>query len=234
MKAQPLVLVPGLLCDALLWQPQIAGLGKGAECWVADHTRSDTMAQVAADILAACPFKTFSLAGLSMGGYAALEMMRQAPERITRIALLDTAATADSAEATERRNAFIAIAKRGRFMGVTDTLMPQLIHPDQLDNVALTSIIKTMARNIGKAAFIRQEQAIMSRADSRPLLPKINCPALVLCGKQDALTPPARHEEMAAAMPGATLEIVEHCGHLSTLEQPGAVNAALQQWLHTS
>ena len=234
MKAQALVLVPGLLCDALLWQPQIAGLGKRAECWVADHTRSDTMAQVAADILAACPFKTFSLAGLSMGGYVALEMMRQAPARIARIALLDTVAQADTPEASARRNAFIALADRGRFMGVTDTLLPQLVHADHLDNEALTALIKTMARNIGKAAFIRQEKAIISRRDSRPLLSKITCPALVLCGKQDVLTPAARHEEMAAGIAGATLEIVEHCGHLSTLEQPQAVNAALNLWLQQS
>ncbi len=233
MKAQALVLVPGLLCDTLLWQPQIAGLGKAAECWVADHTRADTMAKVAAGILENCPFKTFSLAGLSMGGYVALEMMRQAPERIARIALLDTAAGADTAEATERRNAFIALADRGKFMGVTDTLLPQLVHADQLDNGSLTAVVKTMARNVGKAAFIRQEKAIISRADSRPLLPTIDCPALVLCGRQDILTPPARHEEMAAAIQGASLEIVEHCGHLSTLEQPQAVNDALRLWLRT-
>jgi pimeloyl-ACP methyl ester carboxylesterase len=231
MKSQALVLVPGLLCDALLWQPQIAGLGKSAECWVADHTRSDSMAQVARDILAACPFKTFSLAGLSMGGYVALEIMRQAPERVTRIALLDTSPHADSPEASEKRHAFIALADRGRFMGVTDTLLPQLVHADHLGDEALTTIVKTMARNTGKQAFIRQEKAIISRADSLPLLPAIRCPALVLCGRQDALTPVARHEEMAAAIPGAMLEIIEHCGHLSTLEQPGAVNIALQRWL---
>lgn len=231
MKAQPLVLVPGLLCDALLWQAQIAGLGGSADCWVADHTCADTMARVAANIIAVCPFKTFALAGLSMGGYVALEMMRQAPKRITRIALLDTAAHADAPEAIGRRNAFIALAKRGKFLGVTDTLLPQLIHPDQLDNQALTSIIKAMARNTGKTAFIRQEKAIISRPDSRPLLATIKCPTLVLCGRQDALTPVARHEEMAAAISGATLEIVEHCGHLSTLEQPPAVTAALGAWL---
>ena len=189
------------------------------------------MQQVATDILAACPFKTFSLAGLSMGGYVALEIIRQAPERVTRIALLDTAPGADSPEAIKRRNAFIALAERGKFMGVTDTLLPQLVHADHLDNEALTCVIKTMARNVGKAAFIRQEKAIMSRADSHLLLRKINCPALVLCGKQDALTPPERHEEMAAAIPGATLEIIERCGHLSTLEQAPAVTTALHIWL---
>jgi pimeloyl-ACP methyl ester carboxylesterase len=145
--------------------------------------------------------------------------------------LLDTTPGADPPEATERRKAFIALAGRGKFMGVTDTLLPQLVHPDQIDNQALTALIKTMARNIGKAAFIRQEKAIISRLDSRPLLPEVKCPALVMCGKQDALTPPARHEEMAAAIPGATLEVIEHCGHLSTLEQPQATTAALRAWL---
>jgi pimeloyl-ACP methyl ester carboxylesterase len=234
LKAQALVLVPGLLCDALLWQPQIAGLGNSAECWVADHTRSDSMAQVAKDILADCPFKTFALAGLSMGGYVALEIMRQAPQRVTRIALLDTSPHADTPEASDKRNAFIALADRGRFMGVTDTLLPQLVHADHLDDEALTTIIKTMARNTGKQAFIRQEKAIISRADSMPLLPTIGCPALVLCGRQDALTPVARHKEMAAAIPGAALEIVERSGHLSTLEQPTVVNTALQAWLRTA
>jgi len=226
-----LVLVPGLLCDALLWQSQIAGLGESAECWVADHTRSETMAQIAADILAATPFKAFALAGLSMGGYVALEIMRQAPERIERLALLDTTARPDPPEASKRRLGFIRLTERGRFMGVTDTLLPQLIHPEHLADGGLTATIKTMARNIGKAAFIRQERAIISRADSLPLLPRIECPTLVLCGRQDGVTPPERHEEMAAAIPNAKLEIIKRCGHLSPLEQPQAITAALAAWL---
>jgi pimeloyl-ACP methyl ester carboxylesterase len=230
-RRTPLVLLPGLLCDALLWQAQIAGLGEAADCWVADHTRSDSMTQVAADVLLAAPFERFALAGLSMGGYLALEMMRQAPERIERLALLDTAPGADTPEASERRRAFIELAERGRFMGVTDTLLPQLVHPDHLGDVALTAVIKTMARNVGKAAFIRQERAIMSRVDSMPLLAKIRCPVLVLCGRQDALTPVMRHQDMAKAIPGAKLEVIEQCGHLATLEQPQAVTAALAAWL---
>jgi pimeloyl-ACP methyl ester carboxylesterase len=227
----PLVFVPGLLCDALQWQPQIAGLGDIADCWVADAASADTMAGIAANILAACPFARFALAGLSMGGYVALELMRQAPERITALGLLDTTARPDTQEQTARRLAFIELAERGRFAGVTDTLIPFLVHRDRVRDSALTSIIRTMARNLGKSAFIRQERAIMSRIDSRPLLAQIRCPTIVLCGKEDQLTPPDRHEEMAAAIPGAKLVIIERSGHLSTLEQGDAVNGELRRWL---
>ena len=231
MARTPLVLVPGLLCDALQWQPQIAGLSDIADCWVAGVASSDTMAGIAADVLAACPFSEFALAGLSMGGYVALEIMRQAPLRITALALLDTTARPDTQDQIARRLAFIELAERGRFAGVTDALIPFLIHPDRVAEAALTGIIKTMARNIGKAAFIRQERAIMSRMDSRPLLAQIDCPALVLCGREDKITPPDRHEEMAAAMPRAELVIVAHCGHLSTLERSDAVNARMRRLL---
>lgn len=227
----PLLLVPGLLCDALLWQHQIAGLAHQADCWSADHTRSETMAGIAADILAACPFPRFALAGLSMGGYIALELQRQAPDRVTRLALLDTAARADNDEQRAKRAAFIDLADRGRFMGVTDQLLPLLVHRDRLADAALVATVKTMARNVGKAAFVRQERAIMSRIDSRPHLGAIRVPTLVLCGRDDALTPIDRHEEMASMIPGAKLEIVERCGHLATLEQPDAVNDALRRWL---
>lgn len=227
----PLVLVPGLLCDALLWQHQVASLGELADCWVGDHTRSATMAQVAADVLAACPFETFALAGLSMGGYVVLEMQRQAPGRVTHLALLDTAARADGDEQRARRQAFIDLADRGRFMGVTDQLLPVLVHADRLADAALVATVKTMARNVGKAAFVRQQHAIMSRIDSRPHLGGIACPTLVLCGREDALTPLDRHEEMASMIPAAELEVVERCGHLSTLERPAEVTRAMRDWL---
>lgn len=229
--AAPLLLVPGLLCDALLWQHQIAGLANDADCWIADHTRSETMSAIAADILAACPFEKFALAGLSMGGYIALELHRQAPSRVTRLALLDTAARADTDEQRIKRQGFIDLADRGRFMGVTDQLLPLLVHRDRLADAALVATVKTMARNVGKAAFVRQERAIMSRIDSRAHLGAVRVPTLVLCGKEDALTPIDRHEEIASMIPGARLEIVERCGHLSTLEQPDTVNDALRRWL---
>jgi len=227
----PLVLVPGLLCDAQLWRAQVEHLADVAETWVADHTRSDTMAGVARDVLADAPFKEFALAGLSMGGYISLEIMRQAPRRVKRLALLDTAARADTPEQTKRRRDFIELAQRGKFLGITDTLMPLLVHPSRLADKPLTDAIRLMAKNVGKDGFIRQQKAIMSRADSRPLLAGIKVPVLVLCGRQDQLTPLDRHEEMAAGIPGAKLEIIEDCGHVSTMEKPEQVNLALRRWL---
>ncbi len=231
MEKTPLVLVAGLLCDAQLWRPQVENLADIADTWVADHTRSETMAGVARDVLADVPFQRFALAGLSMGGYIALEIMRQAPQRVARLALLDTAAGAERPEQTQRRLDFIALAESGRFPSVTDAQLPLLIHPSRLSESVLTDVIKSMASNTGKEAFVRQERAIMSRADSLGLLAAVGCPTLVLCGRQDALTPLARHEEIAAGIRGARLEVIEDCGHLSTLERPAEVNAALRRWL---
>jgi pimeloyl-ACP methyl ester carboxylesterase len=233
MKKLPLVLIPGLLCDAQLWQAQVENLADIADIWVADHTRSSAMAGVARDALAAAPYANFALAGLSMGGYIALEIMRQAPQRVTKLALLDTAAGPELPEQTRKRLGFIALAERGRFLGVTDALLPLLIHPSRTGERALTDVVKSMAKNIGKEAFVRQQHAIMSRADSLPLLASIGCPTLILCGRQDALTPLARHEEIAAGIKDAQLEIIEDCGHLSTLEKPAEVSAALRRWLST-
>jgi pimeloyl-ACP methyl ester carboxylesterase len=231
MNKLPLVLVPGLLCDAQLWQPQVANLGDIADIWIANHTRSDTMADVARDVLADAPFARFALAGLSMGGYIAFELMRQAPRRVSRLALLDTAATAETPEQTKLRMERIALAERGEFPRVTEMMLPLLIHPSRLGESALTNVIRSMAKNVGKEAFVRQQRAIMSRADSLGLLATIDCPTLVLCGRQDALTPLARHEEIAAGIKPARLEIIEDCGHLSSLEKPAEVNAALRRWL---
>lgn len=231
MKKLPLVLIPGLLCDAELWLPQVEGLADVADIWIADHTRSDTMAAVAHDVLIDAPFASFALAGLSMGGYIALEIMRQAPQRVARLALLDTAATADLPEQTQRRMDFIALAERGHFDRVTETLLPVLVHSSRLGERWLRDTITAMAGNIGAEAFVRQEYAIMSRADSLGLLATIACPTLVVCGRQDALTPLIRHREMTAGIAHAQLEVIEECGHLSTLEKPAEVNAALRRWV---
>ncbi len=231
MKKIPLVLVPGLLCDAQLWQHQVEGLANCADIWICDHTRCETMIGVAANVLADAPFASFALAGLSMGGYISLEIMRQAPQRVERLALLDTSARSDLPEHIKRRMALIDLAQQGNLSSVTDALLPLFIHPARLAEQALTLTIKSMASNIGKDAFIRQQKAIMSRADSRTLLATIDCPTWVLCGRQDALTPLALHEELGAGIKGARLEVLEDCGHLSTLERPTEVNAALRRWL---
>ena len=226
-----LVLVPGLLCDEALWQPQVSALADVARCWTADLTRSSTMAEVAADVLRDAPFDNFALAGLSMGGYVALEIVRQARHRVERLALLDTSARADTPEQTKKREEFISLAERGRFPAVTDALLPLLLHKTRLADRELVTTVKKMAKDTGKEAFIREERAIMTRRNSLPLLPSITCPTLVLCGRQDALTPLDRHDEIAAAIPGSKLKIIEDCGHLSTLERPLEVSDALRSWL---
>ena len=230
VKKTSLVLLPGLLCDRELWRRQIESLGDVASPWVADLTLDDSMAAMARRVLAAAP-PVFALAGLSMGGYCALEIMRQAPARVTRLALLDTGARADSPEQTARRRGLIELAEKGDFKGVTPRLLPLFLHPDRLKDAELTGRVTAMAHRVGKDAFLRQQKAIMGRIDSRPYLARIACPTLLLCGRQDQLTPPALLEEMAAPIPGALLEVIEDCGHLSTMERPDAVDAALRIWL---
>lgn len=229
-RKTPLVLLPGLLCDAALWRGQVAGLTNVAESWVADLTRDDSLAAMARRVLADAPPK-FALAGLSMGGYCAFEVMRQAPERVLRLALLDTGARADTQEQTSRRRGLIELAEKGAFKGVTPRLLPMFVHPDRLNDKMLTGAVTSMAERVGKDAFLRQQKAIIGRVDSRPLLATIRCPTLVLCGREDILTPPALAEEMAAGIPGARLDLIDHCGHLSTMERPEAVTAELRQWL---
>ena len=226
----PLLLLPGLLCDRRLWAPQMASLADIAEPIVADLTCDDSIEAMAQWALVAAPPR-FAVAGLSMGGYVAQEIMCQAQERVTRLALLDTSARADAPEQRRRRHDLIALSQRGQFHGVTQHLLPQLIHPDRLGEASLVRIIREMAESIGVEGFRRQEAAILARRDGRSDLTRITVPALVLCGREDLLTPPALAEEMAALIPSAELHIVEHCGHITTLERPGEVSGALRQWL---
>jgi pimeloyl-ACP methyl ester carboxylesterase len=166
-----------------------------------------------------------------MGGYVAQEILREAPARVSRVALLDTSARPDSPEQAERRHGLIALAKTGKFKGVTPRLLPLLIHPSRLQDRAVTGTVMAMAERVGQAAFLRQQSAILGRPDGRADLARVGCSALVLCGRNDALTPPALSDEIARALPDARLVIVEECGHLATLEQPEAVNQAFEEWL---
>jgi pimeloyl-ACP methyl ester carboxylesterase len=226
----PLVLLPGLLCDAALWRHQMENLSDLAEMIVADVTAEDQAGPMAQRILADAP-EEFALAGLSMGGYIAFEILRQAPDRVMRLALLDTTARADTLEKTKLRQELIDLAQTGEFKGVTPRLLPRLIHTDRLQDAKLVASILSMAERIGRDAFIRQERLLMMRPDSRHDLSLIHCPTLVLCGRQDGLTPLADSEEMAEKIPRAKLVVVEDCGHLSTMERPHAVTAVLRYWL---
>lgn len=226
----PLVLVPGLLCDDRLWRHQAEHIADLADPIIADVTRGDSMLEMARAVLDASP-ERFALAGLSMGGYVALDIMRDAPERVTRLVLLDTSARADTPEQTATRRELIELSREGRFEEVPHRLLPNIVHPDRLDDERLTSTVFAMAKAVGPEAFVRQEQAIIGRPDSRGDLPDIACPTLVLCGRQDALTPVCLHEEMADLIPDSRLRVIEKCGHLSALERPEAVTVALREWI---
>ena len=181
-------------------------------------------------MLAAAP-ERFALAGLSMGGYVAHAIMRRAPGRVTRLALIDTSARADTADQLVRRKQLIDMTNFGKFKGVTDRLLPILIHEERLSETNLTNDIKKNAENIVSEAFTRQQTAIMGRIDSRPFLIEYGVPTMVMCGRQDALTTLEHSEEMALGIPGARLAVIEDCGHLSTMERPQAATALMRQWL---
>jgi pimeloyl-ACP methyl ester carboxylesterase len=226
----PLILLPGLLCDEALWAPQVAALSDLATCRVADLTRDDSLAAMARGVLDEAPPR-FALAGLSMGGYVAQEIMRQAPARVTRLALLDTSARADTPERLAQRRGFVELAHKGEFHGITPRMLPIYLHPDHLTDKALTDTVLAMAQRVGRDGYLRQQNAVMGRPDGREALKRIAVATLVLCGRDDQATPLKLHEEMAALIPDAHLVVVERCGHMSTLEKPAEVNGAMRQWL---
>jgi pimeloyl-ACP methyl ester carboxylesterase len=228
--SEPLLLIPGLNCTGALFAPQRAGLGKGREILVADIGQDDTIAGFAHRALADAP-ERFALAGLSMGGYVCLEILRQAPGRVTRLALLDTSARPDGEEATQRRLRLMRIAESGRFADVHPLLWDRLVQQTRRNDRDLEGIVKAMMDETGPDAFVRQQRAIIGRMDSRPGLGSIDVPTLVLVGDDDVITPPAHARELAEGIPGAKLVEIHDCGHLSTLERPEPVNEALERWL---
>jgi pimeloyl-ACP methyl ester carboxylesterase len=223
----PIVLIPGLNCSARLYTEQLPMLWQFGPVTVADHTRDDSMDAIAARILAAAPPR-FALAGLSMGGFLALTIVRQAPERVQKLALLDSSARPETPEQTARRKPQIALA---RFADVPALQFPLFVHRNRQGDDALRTRVRVMAEETGAEVFLRQQRALMTRADARPLLATIRCPTLVLVGDGDELTPPALSRELAEGIAGSRLVIVPDCGHLSTMEQPEAVNRALAEWM---
>jgi pimeloyl-ACP methyl ester carboxylesterase len=228
----PIVLIPGLNCSARLYGEQIPALWRFGPVTIADHTRDDSIQAIARRILAAAP-PLFALAGLSMGGYIAFEIMRQAPQRVVKLALLDTGARAETAEQTARRRAAIEMAKTGRFAQVAEEAFIFFVHPDRYEDVELKALVMTMAEENGVEAYLRQERAIIGRPESRPGLSAIKCPALVLAGEQDQGTPPELAREISAAIAGSRLVVIPDCGHLSTIERPEPVTKAMVEWLES-
>jgi pimeloyl-ACP methyl ester carboxylesterase len=223
------VLLPGLLNDARLYENQVSELSHVVDAMIADLTVADSMPALASAVLSKAP-QRFALVGLSMGGYVAMEIMRQAPERVSALALLDTTARPDTAESTANRRRLMELAEKD-FDAVIDALLPKMFHPSHLKDSSRAGVFKTMAVSAGKDAFLRQQRAIIGRIDSRPHLDKIKCSTLVLCGREDAVTPIEVHDEIKNGIPNSTLTIVNDCGHLSPLDQPQAVTHALQKWL---
>ncbi len=227
----PIVLVPGLLCTAEVFAPQAAALWPYGPVMVASTLEGKTIAEMAAAILAAAPPR-FALAGISMGGYISFEIMRQAPERVIKLALLDTTARPDMPEQTAARRALIAQARTtDDFRALLEQALAPILLPAHQNDPRLCETNVRMGLTVGVEGLMRQTEAIIGRVDSRPSLPAIAVPTLVLVGDGDVLTPLDRAEEMVAAIPGAWLVVVPECGHGSTLEQPEAVNRALVEWI---
>jgi pimeloyl-ACP methyl ester carboxylesterase len=231
VATSPTVLfLPGLLEDADAFTSVIEGFAGRATCVVADLTRSDTIAALARDALAQAPAGNFSLVGHSMGGYVALELMRQAPARVERLALLNTNARPDSPESTANRRRLIDLAQRD-FPAVITTLLPKQMTAAHLEDPVLTGIVDSMALGVGAEAFRRQQEAIIHRVDSRPHLAAIRCPTAIVAARDDQIMPLELLQELAHGIPGARLTVIDDCGHMSTIEQPDEVLQALVDWI---
>lgn len=236
MKTLPTIFLPGLMCDETVWPTQMAAFAAFSDCRVADYARLDSLAAMARAVLESAP-EEFLLVAHSMGGRVALEMFRQAEDRIKGLALLDTGYQArdpGAAGAREKagRMALVELARQSGMRAMGERWLSGMVHPDRLLDAELMEAILDMIERKTLGIFEAQVRALLARPDAGPLLPLIRCPTLLLCGREDAWSPPARHEEMARLIPGASLVLVDHCGHMSTMERPDEVNEALLAWLN--
>ena len=231
-QTTPIVLVPGLASSARIYAPVVPALWRFGPVMIANHIRDDSMADIAARVLSEAPPR-FALAGHSMGGYIALEIMRQAPGRVVRLALINTQARPDTPEATARRRGLMERARRGELRAIREESFPELVHPSRRDDAGILELVHAQDEDVGVAGYLRQQAAIIARADSRPTLSSIGCPTLVLTGDADNTIPNAFSKEMAEAIAGARLKVLDRCGHLPQAEQPEATVRALTEWLGT-
>ena len=236
MTSLPLLLVPGLMNDARVWKPQADALSATREVRIADSTRHASIRDIAIAAIAHAPDGRFALGGFSLGGYVALEIVRQARERVAALALVDTGSRSDTVEATAMRRLMLSAvsADAANFDAVAKSFLPRVVHASRIDDAVLVDLFLAMARDVGIDGFVRQQHAAIGRPDSRATLATIQCPTVVVCGREDEITPLALSEEMAAAIPDARLVVVERCGHMSTLERPKEVTQALTEWLTTA
>ncbi|NIJ81378.1 alpha/beta fold hydrolase [Xanthomonas cannabis] len=229
----PLLLLCGLLCDAAIWQPQREALGDLAEVQVLDFPGFDSIVQMATHVLAGAP-PQFALAGHSMGGRVALEIMRQAPQRVTRLALLDTGIAPRREGEREERQALVDLARTQGMQALASAWLPPMLHPDRVDDAALMERLTAMVQRQSPQGFAGQVTALLERPDAAPVLARIRCPTLLGVGRQDAWSPLARHQDMARHIPQARLVVFEDSGHMAPVEAPVAVTAALRDWLQAA
>ena len=229
----PLVLIPGMMCDARLFGPQIEAFSHSCPMHLASIAGRDSIEMLAADVLAHAPPR-FALAGLSMGGIVAMQIMVQAPERVDRLALLDTNARADLTEVRENRDRQMALVAGGELVAVMrDEMKPNYL-ADGPDRGRILDLCMDMAHSLGPDVFLRQSAALKARSDQRGSLRAIAAPTLILCGAQDTLCPLDRHEAIRELIPQSRLEVIDRAGHMPTLEQPAATNSLLAGWLHAA
>lgn len=229
MTRQRLVLVPGLVCDRQVWRHQTTFLNEIATISIAAAPGRDSMREMAAEALNDAPDQ-FALAGFSMGGYVALEMLRQAPERVTRLALLDTSSKADTPEKTESRLKTIAACRAGNYDDIIQEMFKVLLHPDH-QHSDLRPFVTSMAARVGSDSFVLRHKAMMNRQDGFDLLAQTKIPVRAICGRQDAMTSVQDHQDIANTAPNGRLSIIEECGHMTILERPQAATALLRDWL---
>ena len=230
------MLLPGLLCDRTVWQPQIDALAGRADCVVVNYSSLNSLVGMAKQVLACAPTEKFAMAGHSMGGRIAFEVMRLAPERVERVALLDTSypALAPGAEGEQersRRMSLLKIAQTKGMRAMGQVWAHGMVHPKWLNTPLFESIVQMIERNT-PAMYEAQITALLNRPDATNVLGTIRCPTLVLCGRDDSWSPLARHEEIHAAIAGSRLVVIDECGHMATMEEPGAVSNAFVHWLN--
>jgi pimeloyl-ACP methyl ester carboxylesterase len=234
-----LMLLPGLMCDAAVWTPLLPALQAHAECHVLAYGLRDSLTTMAQQVLDESPTERFALAGHSMGGRVAMEVMRLAPQRVQRLALMDTGThTLAAGEAGERERAGrMVMLEQARTLGMRamgQNWAKGMVHPSRLDTPVFEAILQMLERS-NPVQFEAQQTALLGRRDSTPQLPTLQCPTLILCGRQDGWSPPGQHQAMHRALSHlgqqATLRIIEDCGHMCTMEQPQAVGDALVEWL---